>query len=83
MTNAEIGHRISLVRTCRRWSQAELAEATGMSTTKVHNLEKGIVNPHYEDMRRIAEALHFSLDAFGHTGPKGFDLTACLLPLKG
>lgn len=80
MTNTEIGDRLRIIRQYRRWTQKQLGKVIHADATKICGLERGYASAHYEDMRQLAAALHFSLDAFGRTGPNGFDLTACLLP---
>ena len=81
MTNAEIGHRILVIRTYRSMDREPVAHAAGMSYNKLWKIETGKQGVHHDDLRKLAEVLHFSLDEFGRTGAKGFDLTACLLPV--
>lgn len=78
MTNTELGERLRIIRLYRRWTQAQLAAAIHARQSKVSNLEKGISAATLCDMGRMAQALHFSLDAFYNSEP--FDLKACLLP---
>lgn len=81
MTKKEAGFRIRSIRDWRRLSQDELAELLRTTQPKISQLECGVCGLSFDDMCRLADVLHFSIDAFRRTGPQGFDITACLLPV--
>lgn len=54
--------RVRKHREARGWTQAELAEAAGLSTIGVRQLESGKRNPSLETIGRIADALDITVD---------------------
>jgi len=64
-----LGDRIKQLRTERRWSQADLAEAIGSDARQVSRYENGRITPSLDALARIAETLDTSLDylVFDHT----------------
>ena len=65
----EFGNRIRNCREKARLSQGELAELTGLSSTFISCVERGIHSINAENLARICEALHISADyiLFGKT----------------
>lgn len=64
----EIGRRIRRLRKRRRWTQAELAERTDISTSFLGHIERGSRKLSVETLNRIALALNCSADALLGTG---------------
>ena len=56
-----IGLRIKHLRTVRGLTQAALAEAVGISTEAISNIERGVNFPSFENLVKIAEILKFTL----------------------
>lgn len=57
-----LGHRISLLRHRRKWSQAELARRVGTTTRQISNFERGSREPKTDLLGRLAEALGSTTD---------------------
>ena len=59
------------IREARGMSQAELAEATGLSQSAISRFERGAYNPSLPNMRSIARALNCSVgDLLGENRPR-------------
>ena len=56
-----IGLRIKYLRTSRDFTQATLAEAVGVSTEAISNIERGVNYPSFENLIKIAEVLKCAL----------------------
>ena len=52
-----IGLRIKYLRTSQGFTQAALAEAVGVSTEAISNIERGVNFPSFENLIKIAEIL--------------------------
>ena len=78
MTRAEMGQRIRLIRLALRLTQRQMAAYIDARQSKICDIEKGKQWPVFEDIGRLALALHFSLDVLN--APGDFDLKACLHP---
>jgi transcriptional regulator with XRE-family HTH domain len=59
--HAALGDAIRQVRTEAEMSQEELAEAAGTDLTQVGGIERGVRNPSYTTLLRLAEALKTSV----------------------
>jgi transcriptional regulator with XRE-family HTH domain len=81
LSKAELGERLKKIREWRGVSQQELCTRIHAQQSMISRLERGISNLHAEDLMRIAAELRFNIDAFLRTGPNGFDIHACLLPM--
>jgi transcriptional regulator with XRE-family HTH domain len=58
-----MGEKIYRARTQRRWSQAELAERTGVTQAVISRLESGVQrNPTTDVLRQLALTLGMSMD---------------------
>lgn len=64
MNRKEIGIKIENLRKERRMSQYRLAMDAGLSTSYIHDLEKGIKCPTVEVLDNICYALSVSLSDF-------------------
>ena len=63
--------QILIIREARGMSQAELAEATGLSQSAISRFERGAYNPSLPNMRSIARALNCSVgDLLGENRPR-------------
>ena len=58
----EIGNRLLAIRKRMGMTQAEVAEAAGLSTRTYADIERGSVNMRIETVLRICEALHITPD---------------------
>jgi len=56
-----IGLRIKHLRTARGFTQAALAEAAGISTEAISNIERGVNFPSFENLVKIVEIMKCSL----------------------
>jgi transcriptional regulator with XRE-family HTH domain len=56
-----IGLRIKHLRTVRSLTQANLAEAVGVSTEAISNMERGVNYPSFENLVKISEILRCAL----------------------
>lgn len=61
-TLAEIGSNIYQARKRLGLTQADVAEAAGLSDRNYANIERGLVNMRLKTLLRICEALHVSPD---------------------
>jgi transcriptional regulator with XRE-family HTH domain len=63
-----VGEQLQLVRRHRGWSLRELAQASGLSLTTVHQVETGRTSPGLATLQSLANALGVSLGALfdGH-----------------
>ena len=59
-----IGHRILECRTAAKLTQRQLFEITGISINHISRLERGLHNPHFDMIIKIAQALDVPVDAF-------------------
>lgn len=58
----EIGNKLLAIRKRMGMTQAEVAEAAGLSTRTYADIERGGVNMRIETVLRICEALHITPD---------------------
>lgn len=71
MNRKEIGAKIECLRKDRRMSQYRLAMDAGLSTSYIHDIEKGLKCPTVEVLDSICYALNISLsDFFSETKEK-------------
>jgi len=56
-----IGLRIKSLRTAHGFTQATLAEAVGVSTEAISNIERGVNFPSFENLVKITEILKCAL----------------------
>lgn len=61
-----LSENIRKYRTVRGLSQSDLAEAIGMSSGHVSEIERGAVNPKFSTVQKIAEVLGCSTDQLGN-----------------
>ncbi len=59
-----VGYRIQQCRIAANLTQRQLADITGISQNHISRLERGIHNPHFDMIVKIAKALNVSVDAF-------------------
>jgi len=59
MYNSFTSDMLLLARRARRFSQEELANATGIAQGTISKIEKGLINPSDELIEKIAESLNF------------------------
>ncbi|MDO8659484.1 MAG: helix-turn-helix transcriptional regulator [Candidatus Parcubacteria bacterium] len=52
-----LGQKIKVAREKKKMTQAEVAEKAGMNTNYYAVIERGEINPSYETLKKIAEAL--------------------------
>lgn len=57
----ELGKRIRFLRLERKWSQEDLALAAGINKNYLSDLERGMRNPTFEVLDKIATAFGMSL----------------------
>ena len=73
--NAEIGARVSEMRDKKKWTQEELAERTGISSSQqVSNIERGLSGMSIATLKSVCKALDVDADylIFG-ISPKSAD----------
>lgn len=63
-----IGKNIRILRQNRKMTQKQLAEATGLATITIQQYERGIREPRFDNLTRIAKALNVSPVVFTITG---------------
>lgn len=81
LTRQEIGERLRILRTYRKWTQLQLATAAGFGNGVVCHTERGEREMALHEAEAYARLLCFCLDAFVRRVPNGqWDLMACLLP---
>lgn len=56
-----IGNNIAKIRTIKKWTQKELAKATGLSIGYISAIEEGRVRPRIKTLAIIANALEVDL----------------------
>lgn len=59
-----VGMAVRLARTAKKMTQRELANSIGKSQNFIYTIETGRSDPGIVALRRIAEALHVSMDVF-------------------
>ena len=57
----KIGKRVVELRSCKGWSQSDLARATGKDRQAIEKLENGKVNPTLYSLLEISTALETTL----------------------
>lgn len=62
MSRRSIAYRIRKAREARQWTQAQLAEATGLQPAAVSHFETGRRKPCADNLRAIASAIPISAD---------------------
>jgi transcriptional regulator with XRE-family HTH domain len=67
MANDDLAASLSILRTIRRWSQSELAEAAGITNSAVSDYERGKVDPQTQTLQRLVRALGLPLSALDQT----------------
>ncbi len=78
MTRTELGNRIRLIRLALHLTQKEMGAYINAGQSTICDIEHGEKSSLFEDIGRLALALHFSLDVLN--APGDFDLKACLQP---
>ena len=63
----DVGRAIALLRVVRRWSQDDLAKASGASNSAISEYERGRKIPELATLERILSAMGFPLSAIDHT----------------
>lgn len=58
---------LAILRTIKRWSQSELAEAAGVTNSAISDYERGKVDPQTKTMQKIVRALGLPLSALDQT----------------
>jgi transcriptional regulator with XRE-family HTH domain len=58
---------LTILRTIRRWSQSELAEAAGVSNSAISDYERGKVDPQSQTLQKLVRALGLPLSALDQT----------------
>lgn len=53
----ELGRKIKEAREKKKMTQAQVAEKAGMNTNYYAVIERGEINPSYETLKKIADAL--------------------------
>ncbi len=53
---------LKIARIKKEMSQKDLAKKIWVSTQAISDFERGIINPSYETMKKISEALESSVD---------------------
>ena len=71
-TATQLGVGIRRLRKERKWKQAVLAEATGLSVPTISLIETSKTNPSYYDLEKIAQALETSIPGLLAAGRKSF-----------
>ena len=54
----QFGARLKLLRAQRNMTQEQLADATGLTIESISDIERGIFGPRFDNLEKIAEALH-------------------------
>lgn len=57
----ELGNRVRELRQERGWTQERLAEASGIHTTYISGVERGLRNVSIDNVHRLAVALEVSV----------------------
>lgn len=61
---AHMGETLSLLRSLRGYSQAELAEKCGLQSTQVSRYESGLVVPQLRQLEKLLRGLKVGLEVF-------------------
>lgn len=64
--NWTTGRALAALRMAHGWTQAELAERSGVAKAQISRYERGKGQPSVRILTRLAEALHLSLVEFHH-----------------
>jgi transcriptional regulator with XRE-family HTH domain len=67
MSNDDLAVTLSILRTVRRWSQSELAEAAGVTNSAISDYERGKVDPQTQTLQKLVRALGLPLSALDQT----------------
>ncbi len=67
MANDDLAASLSILRTIRRWSQSELAEAAGVTNSAISDYERGKVDPQTQTLQKLVRALGLPLSALDQT----------------
>ena len=67
MGNDDLAVTLSILRTIRRWSQSELAEAAGVTNSAISDYERGKVDPQTQTLQKLVRALGLPLSALDQT----------------
>lgn len=68
--DVDVGERLRLIRTARRWTLREVAERAGLSESFLSQVERGRTSASIASLRRIADGLGISIaDLFENGGP--------------
>src|SRR6476660_3396130 len=67
MANDDLAVTLSILRTIRRWSQSELAEAAGVTNSAISDYERGKVDPQSQTLQKLVRALGLPLSALDQT----------------
>src|SRR6476659_230610 len=67
MTNDDLAVTLSILRTIRRWSQSQLAEAAGVTNSAISDYERGKVDPQSQTLQKLVRALGLPLSALDQT----------------
>ena len=58
---------LSILRSIRRWSQSELAEAAGVTNSAISDYERGKVDPQTATLRKLLRGLDLPVSALEET----------------
>jgi transcriptional regulator with XRE-family HTH domain len=67
MVNDDLAVTLSILRTIRRWSQSQLAEAAGVTNSAISDYERGKVDPQAHTLKKLMRALGLPLSALDQT----------------
>ena len=67
MANDDLAVTLSILRSIRRWSQSELAEAAGVTNSAISDYERGKVDPQTQTLQKLVRALGLPLSALDQT----------------
>src|SRR5262249_61815446 len=67
IVNDDLAVTLSILRTIRRWSQSELAEAAGVTNSAISDYERGKVDPQTQTLQKLVRALGLPLSALDQT----------------
>ena len=67
MSNDDLAVTLSILRTIRRWSQSELAEAAGVTNSAISDYERGKVDPQTQTLQKLVRALGLPLSSLDQT----------------
>jgi XRE family transcriptional regulator, regulator of sulfur utilization len=63
----DLATTLSILRSIRRWSQTELAEAAGVTNSAISDYERGKVDPQSQTLQKLVRALGLPLSALDQT----------------